>query len=62
MKIMNTDKFFDLAAETLKLGKVIEKPVQITGGLMHKMFKVVTDEGRYIIKLLNQYTILFLKN
>ena len=53
MKIMNTDKFFDLAAETLKLGKVIEKPVQITGGLMHKMFKVVTDEGRYIIKLLN---------
>lgn len=53
MQIMNTDKFFDLAAETLKLGKVIEKPVQITGGLMHKMFKVVTDEGRYIIKLLN---------
>ena len=53
MKIMNTDKFFDLAAETPKLGEVIEKPVQITGGLMHKMFKVVTDEGRYIIKLLN---------
>ena len=43
MQIMNTDKFFDLAAETLKLGKVIEKPVQITGGLMHKMFKVVSS-------------------
>lgn len=53
MKIMNTDKFFDLAAENLKLGKVMEKPVQVTGGLMHKMFKVVTEKGRYIVKLLN---------
>ena len=35
MQIMNTDKFFDLAAETLKLGKVIEKPVQITGCLLY---------------------------
>lgn len=53
MKLMNTDKFFDLAAENLKLGKVMEKPVQVTGGLMHKMFKMVTDKGRYIVKLLN---------
>lgn len=53
MKLMNTDKFFDLAAENLKLGKVMEKPVQVTGGLMHKMFKVVTEKGRYIVKLLN---------
>lgn len=53
MKLMNTDKFFDLAAENLKLGKVMEKPVQVTGGFMHKMFKVVTDKGRYIVKLLN---------
>ncbi len=35
MKLMNTDKFFDLAAENLKLGKVMEKPVQVTGGFMH---------------------------
>ena len=53
MKLMNTDKFFDLAAENLKLGKVMEKTVQVTGGFMHKMFKVVTDKGRYIVKLLN---------
>lgn len=53
MKLMNTDMFFDLAAENLKLGKVMEKPVQVTGGLMHKMFKMVTDKGRYIVKLLN---------
>lgn len=53
MKLMNTDKFFDLAAENRKLGKVMEKPVQVTGGLMHKMFKMVTDKGRYIVKLLN---------
>lgn len=50
---MNTDNFFDLVAEDLQLGQVIESPVRITGGFMHRMFKVVTDKGRYIIKLLN---------
>lgn len=51
--MINTDNFFDLLAEDLQLGKVIEKPIQVTGGFMHRMFKVVTDKGRYIIKLLN---------
>ncbi len=51
--MINIDNFFDLAAEELKLGKVIENPVQVTGGFMHRMFKVVTDNGKYIIKLLN---------
>lgn len=50
---MNTDIFFDLAADDLQLGKVIEKPVRVTGGFMHRMFKVVTEKGKYIIKLLN---------
>ncbi len=50
---MNTDQLFDLISSDLKLGKVIEKPVQVTGGFMHKMFKVVTNKDRYIIKLLN---------
>ena len=50
---MNTDNFFDLVAEDLQLGQVIENPVRVTGGFMHRMFKVVTDKGRYIIKLLN---------
>ncbi len=50
---MNTDDFFNLVAADLQLGKVIEKPIRVTGGFMHRMFKVVTDNGRYIIKLLN---------
>lgn len=50
---MNTDNFFDLAAENLQLEQVIESPVQVTGGFMHRMFKMVTDKGSYIIKLLN---------
>lgn len=52
-KIMNTDNFFNLAAEDLYLGKVLEKPVQVTGGFMHRMFRLVTEKGKYIIKLLN---------
>lgn len=50
---MNTDCFFDLAAKKLELGKVIEKPVRVTGGFMHRMFKVVTEKGVYVVKLLN---------
>lgn len=50
---MNTENILYLIAENLQLGKVIEKPVQVTGGFMHRMFKVVTDKGKYIIKLLN---------
>lgn len=51
--MININEFFGLAAEDLQLGKVIENPVQVTGGFMHKMFKVVTEKGSYIIKLLN---------
>lgn len=49
----NINNFFDSVTEKLKLGKVIEKPVQVTGGFMHRMFKIVTERGKYIIKLLN---------
>lgn len=51
--MVNIDIFFNLVAEDLQLGKVTEAPVQVTGGFMHRMFKVVTENGRYIIKLLN---------
>ncbi|MCM1114325.1 MAG: phosphotransferase [Clostridium sp.] len=51
--MINIDNFFDLAAERLKLGKVIERPVRVTGGFMHQMYKVVTENGGHIIKLLN---------
>ena len=50
---MNMDNFFNLVAEDLQLGKVLKNPVQVTGGFMHRMFKIVTEQGSYIIKLLN---------
>lgn len=51
--MININDFFYLVAEDLQLGKVLEKPVQVTGGFMHRMFKLVTENGDYIIKLLN---------
>lgn len=49
----NINNFFNLVAEDLQLGRVLENPVRVTGGFMHRMFKVVTEKGSYIIKLLN---------
>lgn len=39
--------------EELNLGNIIEEPLKVTGGLTYRMFKIVTDKGRYIVKLLN---------
>lgn len=46
---MNIEKF----CERYGFGKVINI-TKITGGLMHKMFKVETDKGIYCIKVLNK--------
>ena len=32
---------------------VVIEPLKVTGGLTHRIFKVVTDNGKYIVKLLN---------
>lgn len=52
-EMININNFFNLVAEDLQLGKVLENPVQVAGGFMHRMFKIVTEQGSYIIKLLN---------
>lgn len=39
--------------EKLGLGAVINEPVQVTGGLLHKMYRVSTDKGAYAVKVLN---------
>ena len=36
-----------------ELGKIIEELKLVTGGLMHKMYHVSTDQGEYAIKILN---------
>lgn len=35
------------------LGKVIENPIKVNGGLSHKMYKVKTNKGTYAVKELN---------
>ena len=50
---MDISLFFNKMVDIYNLGRIIEEPLKVTGGLTHRMFKVVTDKGRYIVKLLN---------
>ena len=35
------------------LGKIIARPVRVSGGYMHRMYRVQTDRGEYAVKHLN---------
>ncbi len=50
---MNIDDFFKKIVVNLELGKLIEEPSRVSGGLTHKMYKITTDKSKYIVKLLN---------
>lgn len=39
--------------EYLNLGTVVKEIAQVTGGLLHKMYRVNTDKGVYAVKVLN---------
>lgn len=38
---------------TLRLGRLLEEPVRIEGGLLHKMYRVSTSDGLFAVKVLN---------
>ena len=38
---------------TLRLGRLLEVPVRIEGGLLHKMYRVSTSNGLFAVKVLN---------
>lgn len=40
--------------EKYALGEIQGEAVPVTGGLLHRMYHVVTDRGNYAVKLLNQ--------
>ncbi|MDE6640061.1 MAG: phosphotransferase [Acetatifactor sp.] len=40
-------------AAALGLGELLESPEKIHGGLLHKMYRVVTSQGTYAVKVLN---------
>ena len=44
---------FNKITEELNLGDIIEPPIELYGGLTHKMFKISTNKGNNIVKLLN---------
>lgn len=35
------------------IGALLEKPEEITGGLLHKMYRIRTAEGDYAVKEMN---------
>lgn len=39
----------------LNLGTMNTQPIPLKGGFMHKMYSLITTEGRYAVKLLNPY-------
>ena len=50
---MNIKEFFDKLVSNLNLGKLVEEPSRVSGGLTHKTYKIVTDKNKFIVKLLN---------
>lgn len=46
---------FDAVCEQLNLGKLTAEPTRLTGGLMHKMYRVATASGFYAVKCLNPH-------
>lgn len=50
---MRTQETLTRLCEKYTLGKIQGEPLPVTGGLLHRMYHVVTDQGDYAIKLLN---------
>lgn len=50
---MHTQEILTFLCEKYTLGQIICDPVAVTGGLLHRMYHVTTDQGEYAIKLLN---------
>ncbi len=50
---MDINTFFEKVTIDLDLGRIIEGPSRVSGGLTHRMYKIITDKSKYIVKLLN---------
>ena len=53
MKTKENNYYLRSICQVTQLGELTKNPVQVTGGLMHKMFKIDTGQGQYAIKWLN---------
>ncbi len=50
---MQTDQIINKICIKYKLGELQDTPLPVEGGLLHRMYRVVTDQGNYAVKLLN---------
>lgn len=50
---MESSALFSHILSNLNLGTLTVKPQRVTGGYMHKMYKIETTTGKYAVKLLN---------
>lgn len=50
--MVNNQLFKKLCVES-ELGEIVGVPVSILGGLLHKMYAIETDKGKYAVKILN---------
>lgn len=46
---------FHALCKQLNLGALTEEPIQLTGGLMHKMYRIATESGVVAVKCLNPH-------
>lgn len=44
---------FEKLCDILQLGKIVDRPEIMTGGLLHRMYAIKTTQGKYAIKALN---------
>jgi len=51
---MNLELFIKICQQC-NLGKLEVTPVSLTGGFMHKMYSLFTEQGKYAVKLLNPF-------
>ena len=51
------DELFNNITKLYKLGDITGKPVKLTGGITNKVYKLSTNLGTYIIKILSKDTI-----
>ena len=57
MPINETEKLklFHKICQKCNLGSLKSSPAALTGGFMHKMYSLFTDQGKYAVKLLNPF-------
>lgn len=51
-------EFFKNMCQQWNLGRIITEPFPLQGGLMHKMYGICTDRGKYAVKILNPHVML----